>query len=74
MCDIWVGVSNVHHNEVKKNFNHFHLTELNRKGNIIWKGTWVAIIWSIWNQRNNVAFRKTKVDEEEILCLAYLRI
>jgi len=35
---------------------------------------WVAIIWSIWNQRNNVVFRKIKVDEEEILCLAQLRI
>jgi len=31
MCNIWIHVNNVYYNEVRKNFNHYHLTELNRK-------------------------------------------
>jgi len=27
MCDIWIDVSNVHHNEVSKNFNHLEYME-----------------------------------------------
>jgi len=42
MCDFLIGVSNVHHNQVKINFNHFHLMELNKKGNNLWKEAWIV--------------------------------
>jgi len=38
MCDFWIRVSNVYHNQVRINFNHFCLMELNKNENNIWKG------------------------------------
>jgi len=38
LCDTWVDVNNVHHNQVKTHFKSFHLMELNKKGNTIWRG------------------------------------
>jgi len=36
MCDIWLGILLVHHNQARANFFHFHLTNLNSKQNTIW--------------------------------------
>ena len=35
------------------------------KRNRAWNGVGVAVIWSIWNQRNGVIFKERKVDAKE---------
>ena len=52
MCNNWVRILNVHYNQPYESFLHFHVLELNHKGNDIWKGVWVAVMWSIWIHRN----------------------
>jgi len=37
MCDKWVRVTSVNHNQAKVHFQHFHLIPLNGKQNRIWK-------------------------------------
>jgi len=72
LCNRWVGVLSVQHNQ-EENFQQFHLIEFNYKGNIIWKGVWMAIMLSIWKHRNNLVFRNAKSDAEEIFSIAQLR-
>ena len=43
------------------------------KQNLVWKGVWTTIVWSIWEQRNRVVFKQDKVDVEEIFHLAQLK-
>jgi len=73
MCDVWVGFSNVYHNQVRIHFKQFYLMELSQKGNMIWRGMWIAIIWCIYNQRNCIIFRNGRADAEEVLCIAHIR-
>jgi len=28
---------------------------IKQEGNMIWKGMWLAVIWTLWNQKNLVA-------------------
>lgn len=35
MDGIWIGISNVYHNQTRTHFQHFHRMKLNNKGNII---------------------------------------
>jgi len=74
MCNKWVKILNVHYNQPYESFLHFHVLELNHKGNEIWKGIWVAVMWSIWKHRNNVVFSNAISDVEEIFCMAQLRV
>ena len=45
----------------------------NLKGNVTWKGMWVAIVWEIWHHRNKVVFKNGIVDSEEIFYLAQIK-
>jgi len=74
MCNNWVRILNVHYNQPYESFLHFHVLELNHKGNDIWKGVWVVVMWSIWKHRNNVVFNNAISDAEEIFCMAQLRV
>ena len=40
--------------------------------NRLWKDIWIAILWSIWNQRNWVVFKGRRMDPGEILSLEQL--
>ena len=70
MCDLWVGLSSVHHNIVVSHFIRFELQGMNKNCNKLWRCIWVAIIWCIWNQRNNIIFRNARVDVDEVFTLA----
>jgi len=70
MCDSWIGVSSVHHNQARIHFQHFHLSSLNTRQNTIWKGMWLAIVGEIWRHKNEVIFKQKKVDTEDIFSLA----
>jgi len=70
MCDSWIGVSSVHHNQARIHFQHFHMSSLNTRQNTMWKGMWLAIVGKIWRHRNEVIFKQKKVDTEEIFSLA----
>ena len=41
MCNRWVEVSAVHHNQLKAHFQQFEVMTLNNKGNKLWKGVQV---------------------------------
>jgi len=72
-CDLWVGLSSVHHNIAASNFIQFELQGTNKNYNILWRCMWVAIIWCIWNQRNNIIFRNARVVADEVFTLAQLK-
>jgi len=73
LCDIWVGIQSVHHNNIMKHFLNFNLMELNDKQNKIWQGVWVGIVCMIWNHRNKIIFKQGKVDDEEVFfCMEQL--
>jgi len=74
MCNRWVGVSTTHHNHSCVHFQNFSMLHFNNKGNNLWKGLWISIIWNTWSHRNRVVFRKEKVDVEEIFTMAQLRV
>jgi len=40
MCDNWIGVQFMHHENLILNFQHFHLIDLTEKQNAIWKAVW----------------------------------
>jgi len=50
MCDSWIGVGSVHHNQARIHFQHIHMSNLNTRQNIVWKGMWLAIVGEIWKQ------------------------
>jgi len=38
LCDRWMGLSSIYHNQSMVYFQHFHCQKLNFKQNTIWKG------------------------------------
>ena len=73
MISTWVGLKTVYHKDLKQHLLHFTLCQFNAKRNRVWKGMWIAVLWSIWNRRNGVVFKERKVDAEEIFSLAQLQ-
>jgi len=65
-CFRWFGILCVQDNDLKYHFENFHLVHMNTKQNMIWKGVWAAVVWSIWDHMNRVIFNQGKVDVEEI--------
>jgi len=74
MCNKWTGNLGVSYNQIQAHFEHFHLLELNLKGNMLWKGVWIAIVWTLWNHRNNIIFRNGIPDPKEIFSLTQVRV
>jgi len=72
-CLQWVGISFVEHHDLKRHFLSFHLFQVSNKHNKIWKGVWVNVIRSIWDQRNLITFQQRVVDAEEIFQRAQLK-
>ncbi len=72
LCLRWIGISFVQHKDILVHFENFHLSHLNVNQNQIWKGIWVSIVRSIWDQRNLVVFKQGTADAEEIFHLAQL--
>jgi len=54
-------------------FDQFHLFHVNQKQNLVWKGVWIAMVWSLWVHKNKVVFEQGKVDVEEVFHLAQLK-
>jgi len=73
MCLKWIRITYVQHRDVISHFESFYLNNLNFKQNLVWKGTWAAIVWSICEHRNNIVFKQGQVDSEEILRMAQLK-
>jgi len=61
LCLRWIGILFVQHKDLMNHFESFYLVHLSFKQNQVWKGVWVAIIWSIWKQRNLVVFKQRVV-------------
>jgi len=57
MCDSWIGVSSMHHNQATIHFKHFHMSNLNTRQNTMWEGMWLAIVGEIWRDNNGVIFK-----------------
>jgi len=74
LCLRWLGISYVQHKDILIHFESFHLSHLNVKQNQVWKGVWVNINRSIWDQRNLVVFKQGTTDAEEIFHLAQLTV
>lgn len=72
-CDIWVGNSSARHHFVVNHFQSFHVMNFNKKSSVVWKGVWIAIVWEIWKQRDEVVFNNALVDGVEIFSLAQLK-
>ena len=68
-----VGILFVQHKDLKCHFEHFFLTHFTYKQNLIWKGVWAVVVWSIWEQRNFIIFRQGVVDEEQNFHMAQLK-
>jgi len=47
MCDNWVGVKSVHHEQLIQHFQPFYIMELSEKHNRVWKGVWIGIVWTM---------------------------
>ncbi len=47
MCFRWFGIVLAKHNDIKINFESFHLFQVNSKQYLVWKGVWTAIVRSI---------------------------
>jgi len=73
LCFIWIDILFVQHNVLKCHFENFHLVQVSNKQNLVWKGLWTSIVWSIWEQGNNVIFKQGIVDVEEIFHKAQLK-
>ena len=44
---IQVGGNTVYYNDLKQHLIKFSLPQFNAKGNRVWKGMWVSVLWSI---------------------------
>ena len=62
------------HNDLKIHFEIFYLIQAFAKQNLMWKDLWVAVVWSIWDHKNKVVFQQGKVDLEEVLYMAQLKV
>lgn len=69
MYSRWVEVTTFSQCQVKEHFKYFYLLDLTLKQNQTLKCMWVAVIWCIWNQRNEMVFRNDKDDVEEIFSI-----
>ena len=74
LCLRWFGITFVQHKDISIHFESFFLPHLSVKQNQIWKGVWVAIVRSMWDQRNLVVFKQGTADVEEIVHLAQLSV
>jgi len=54
-------------------FVSFHLMQSSKVQNEVWKGVWVAIVWCLWEQRNQVVFNQGVADAEEVFHNAQLK-
>jgi len=66
MCDRWVNLTSINHNQIIESYQHFYLICQNAKQNEAWKGVWLVIGWEIWKHKNNIIFRQEKVDMDEV--------
>jgi len=57
MCYIWTRKLVVKHTQIQTHSKYFNFLELNHKGNMLWKGWWIFIVWTLWNHRNHIVFR-----------------
>jgi len=64
-----VGLSSIHYNIAASHFIYLELQGINKNRNKLLRCMWVAIIWCIWNQRNNIIFRNARVDIDEVFTL-----
>jgi len=69
LCDKWVGIQNVHHNEAHSHWSGFELAGLGSKRNDVWRMVWMSIIWNTWKHKNEVIFRNRKCDVLEVLAV-----
>jgi len=46
LCDKWIGVQNVHHNEAHSHWLRFELAGLDGKRRDVWRMVWMLIIWN----------------------------
>jgi len=51
-------------------FQNFNDRKFNKKGNKVWKGMSITLIWGLWNQRNYLTLQNEKVDLKEIFSVA----
>jgi len=72
-CFRWIEITFVQHNYLMSHFEYFVLPYGSLKQNLVWKGMWAAVVWSIWDQRNHNVFRQGKVDAKEIFQMAQLK-
>ena len=70
LCNNWLGISLVNHNELINHFEQFWCICFNKEGNRLWKSLWVSVIWCIWNR---VIFNQVKIDAVEILTMAQVQ-
>lgn len=66
-CHSWLEIQSLLHNNLFVHFEQFQLLHLNKNQNQVWKTMWIAMIWSIWNQRNTMVFKYGVVDVEEVI-------
>jgi len=71
-CYHWVGIVGVQSMEIRNHLENFYLIHLSSKQKQVWRGVWVVIIRSIWEQRNQVVFKGGVPDPKEILQKAQL--
>ena len=74
MCNRWLGISWVYHNELVNHFEQFFCICFNKEGNRLRKSLWVLAIWCIWKHRNITIFNQAKRDAEEILTMAQIQL
>ena len=71
-CYRWIGIVGAQSNEIRNHLENFYLIHLSNEQNQVWRGVWVVIIRSIWEQRNQVVFKGGVPDAKEILQKAQL--
>ena len=73
LCHRWIGILSVQHNVLSNHFESFTLIQVSNKQDLIWKGIWTAIVRSVWEHRNLVAFKQGVVHAEEMFQQAQLK-
>jgi len=72
LCFTWIDILMVQNKDLRNHFENFHLVHMSDKHNQVWRGMWVAIVRSIWEQRNKVVFKQGVPDVKEIFQLTEL--
>ena len=73
LCNNWLGISSVNHNELANHFEQFSYICFNKEGNSLWKSLWVYVIWCIWTHKNKVIFNQAKINAVEILIMTQVQ-